>query len=80
MKGMIVVDRDCNIIVNSGGIAHRTGWLYVAPLGGEPYFAKGCGYHKSGRHIVAEAEPRIPAPKMPVSVEDFKRITGWTKP
>lgn len=78
----VTIDRAENVIVNQDGIAHTTGWVVLesSRIGGTPRLARGTGcYEKAkGCYVVNASAPEIPV-SLPLSVDDFKRLTGWAQ-
>lgn len=76
----ITIDRNKNIIVNSGGKAHCTGYVLIERAA-DAAVAKGIGYIKLGKvtkHVTKATEaPVWKGTRADLTVDSFKAATGW---
>lgn len=80
----ICIDRFKNVIVNTGGIAHRTGWVCIPTFdkfggisGGHLW--RGHGYHSKGLFKTTTTGKPIHVSGH-LTLEFFKAATGWEVP
>jgi hypothetical protein len=77
----ISIDRDCNVIVNTKGCAHVTGWVVLKyhRAGVDTIeLARGRGYHVGSEHFTFASEPPVwTGRRDELTLESFLALTGW---
>ena len=84
------VDKAGNVIINSGGVAHKTGWILsiksTSPTGvaTELSLMEGYGFHDGGCFRVKTPpnarEMTLQGPLLEFTAAQFKDLTGWAEP
>ena len=76
------IDRNENVIINQGGIAHRTGYIIIGKngMGNTLELAPGHGGHTVATgHFQKQTGPTIwKGKREDFNKEHFLKVTGWT--